>query len=1100
MANTPNYSFDEHLRFIIEDYNWAKPLSSFFPGIAGKWGIPLWVYYVNRGQAVCSLGSQDKDGAILEFLSFNRACQWVGLQGFRTFLRINENPVYEPFRKVRNPNVSQKLMITSHELTLQERNVDLNIEIQVRYYPLVQAPLPGLVRHVQVANLGDTTLDIQLVDGVPRILPYGVKFEHVNVTSRHIEGMMGVFEVGGVPLFRLKQTPADSAEIGELKASNYYFTCSEDGPVMEQYLVDPEVLFGAPNDFSFPWSFDQKPLEALLSSFQMRENRTPCAFTPLRTELEPDDAISFSSVIGHAANEGIFRRLLPTINFEFLQAKRRENRDLIQRIKNTAFTASSTPLFDHYCQETFLENVMRGGMPTSFDDEDQSHVFYIFSRQNGDLERDYHWFDLEPAYLSQGNGHFRSVCQNRRMDTWFFPWIEDHNVFMFVNLIQTDGYNPLVVSGQRYIARHPETLKAHLETLLPDSVLVEELTDTISRPFTPGELILRIEEHGPLTERVRARVLARVLPYCRKLEVGDIHEGFWIDHWLYLIDLLESLLMIYPDRLKEVLWDRKDYSFFDNPDVVQPRSRKIVFRNGHARQYGAVRRDPEKAALIESRKTDPHRVRTGNGEGGIYKTHLLVKLLCVLACKLSAMDPFGIGVEMEADKPGWNDSMNGLPGLFGSSLCQTLELLRAFRFLEDNLSRLELSETDTFPVYRELAMFLRGLIRTLNDDVNLDKRGHHKDWDDFHGMLETYRLQTRLGIDGAEENFSVAELFDFVSSCRNRLEHIFSQQPAERLFDSDGVPYTYFINEVVDYKVDGSDRSRSGDDDQERAIEPSLFQQRPTALFLEGPVHYIKVFPEHSLEVLEAVRRSKIFDPKLGMYKSCESLHDQPLEIGRIKAYTPGWIENESIYTHMEYKWLLEVLRSGNYDRFFDDLQKALPPFMSPEIYGRSTLENCSFIVSSAYPDSRLHGRAFQPRLSGVTAEMLEMWVLMTTGPEPFRLDPENNLQLSLEPKLPEWLFTRKEETCRYWDHVDGWKDIFVPRDGFAFRFLGQTLVVYHNPGRKSSYGPGGARIIGCDFAFRDGGTREVDGSTFDTELALAVREGQVARMDVRLE
>ena len=57
----PNYSLDEAGRFTVENYNWAKPFSNFFPGIAGAWGIPMWVFYVSRGQAICSLGVRDKD-------------------------------------------------------------------------------------------------------------------------------------------------------------------------------------------------------------------------------------------------------------------------------------------------------------------------------------------------------------------------------------------------------------------------------------------------------------------------------------------------------------------------------------------------------------------------------------------------------------------------------------------------------------------------------------------------------------------------------------------------------------------------------------------------------------------------------------------------------------------------------------------------------------------------------------------------------------------------------------------------------------------------------------------------------------------------------
>jgi hypothetical protein len=30
--------------------------------------------------------------------------------------------------------------------------------------------------------------------------------------------------------------------------------------------------------------------------------------------------------------------------------------------------------------------------------------------------------------------------------------------------------------------------------------------------------------------------------------------------------------------------------------------------------------------------------------------------------KFSTLDPYGMGIEMEGGKPGWNDAMNGLPG------------------------------------------------------------------------------------------------------------------------------------------------------------------------------------------------------------------------------------------------------------------------------------------------------------------------------------------------------------------------------------------------------------------------------------------------------
>ena len=49
------------------------------------------------------------------------------------------------------------------------------------------------------------------------------------------------------------------------------------------------------------------------------------------------------------------------------------------------------------------------------------------------------------------------------------------------------------------------------------------------------------------------------------------------------------------------------------------------------------------------------------------------------------------GIEMEADKPNWYDSLNGLPGLLGSSVSETLELKRYCMFLINSFAILELS-------------------------------------------------------------------------------------------------------------------------------------------------------------------------------------------------------------------------------------------------------------------------------------------------------------------------------------------------------------------------------------------------------------------------
>ena len=121
------YYLDKQGAFVIEDYQHAKIFSNFFPGVAGLWGVPMWAFYVNRGQAISSFGIESKDKAILEFQPANRAYRLTSIQGFRTFIKVidgGKQKFYEPFANslVSPYKVTQRMMMTSHDLTIEETN------------------------------------------------------------------------------------------------------------------------------------------------------------------------------------------------------------------------------------------------------------------------------------------------------------------------------------------------------------------------------------------------------------------------------------------------------------------------------------------------------------------------------------------------------------------------------------------------------------------------------------------------------------------------------------------------------------------------------------------------------------------------------------------------------------------------------------------------------------------------------------------------------------------------------------------------------------------------------------------------------------------
>ena len=179
----------------------------------------------------------------------------------------------------------------------------------------------------------------------------------------------------------------------------------------------------------------------------------------------------------------------------------------------------------------------------------------------------------------------------------------------------------------------------------------------------------------------------------------------------------------------------------------------------------------------------------------------------------------------------------------------------------------------------------------------------------------------------------------------------------------------------------------------------------------------------------------------------------------------------------MEYKYLLELIKGGLYKEYFEDFKNAAVPFLDPAVYGRSTFENSSFIASSANPDTRIHGRGFVARLSGSTAEFLQMWTLMMFGKAPFAMT-ENGLAVTFAPALPEYL---------------------IPEDGVVeAKFIGTTLVTYKFPAKKD-YIPGEYSVGKITVTWKDGNTSEFDGCICGKD-AEAIRNGGAESIVVEIQ
>ena len=1061
--------FDLLGRFILPDFQQARPFSSFLPGIAGTLGIPLWAFYVNRGQAIAGFGVESKDHPIMEFQPANKAYQQTSALGFRTFINLKrgkQTKHYEPFASWHANEARREMFTGMNEVEIRETHSGLGLETSVLYFILPNQPFAALARRVTFRNLGTMPLELEVLDGLPALVPYGAGNQILKEMGRTLEAWMQVEYVKTrIPFYKLRASAGDGAEVSAIQAGNFALAFSAAGDLYPA-LADPTLVFGHDTAFTHPQNFAARGLDSVLGQRQIWEGRTPCAFFGAQLTLGPEQSQTITSLYGTVSSYPIIEQHAAQLaSAGFIDARLNEARALTLELTEPIATQTSDPVFDAYCRQTFLDNVMRGGWPLILGGK---HVYHVYSRKHGDMERDYNYFVLAAELYSQGNGNYRDVNQNRRCDIFFEPRVADFNIRMFTSLIQSDGYNPLVVQGTTF-SLPPEKLATILAESAPEhrrglnspataakppeGGSMAGLEKLLSAPFTPGKLLTAAIEAG-LPQPVE--FLENVLAQSEQNIRAEFGEGYWVDHWTYLLDLVESYLAIYPDKKAELLFDSQPLPFYDSPEVVQPRSERYVLSGGKPRQLNALRKDPEKIAQIAARSADPNWARSQNGKGEIFRLGLFGKLTLLAALKFATRDPFGMGIEMEAGRPGWYDALNGLPGMFGSSMPETFELLRLVNFLLESLTE--------FPRETELPLEAQALM----DSIQAQSASTTDDlsrWQALSDAREAYRAATRLGFSGEIASLTADSQIETLQKMKSSLQDGIRRA----LAINEDFPPTYLACEPVEYDI-----LDTTDAEGRPFIRVKSFQPVIMPLFLEGPVRQMKLLSgEDALKLHRNVYDSDLYDDKLGMYRVNASLEGQPHDIGRARAFTPGWLENGSIWLHMSYKYLLELLRAGLHEQFFAELPKNMVPFMDPAVYGRSPLENSSFIVSSVHPDESLHGAGFVARLSGSTAEFLSMWHLMMAGPQPF-IFKDGELQLCLRSILPGWLFD--SEGC------------------VTFKFLGSTSVKVINTAKLPTWQ---LPVAQYTLTLADGKVVTISGESVPQPYAGLVRDGQVKEIVV---
>ena len=481
-------------------------MSDFLNGLGGLWGIPMWAFYVNRGQGITSFGRQNKDGEIAKFLTAEKAYQQTPFTGFRTFVkgqRAGKTFTHMPFfpRDLNTgevDSVERNMMIGENEMEIEEVSPELGLQTNVLYFTVTDEDFPSMIRQTTFTNLDPSQpLQIEVLDGLAHLIPAGLDNGGLDAMGRTFEAYMRVYNVGSAavgggtvtqPFFHATQSTGDTAFVSIIKDGQFVVAFVDDaedvdgedtssssdssasGPKGKNvgasgatvgddglhptlgFIVDPSVVFDTDTSLSQPRAFFAKDAPNIGNFLQQPQGttaRTPCAFAGAKLTIPGGKKVTITSVYGHGDNlESFVGTISPKVRTPgYAKKKRADGKKLVEDITKSVVTSTSSPIFDDYIKQDYLDNVLRGGLPIAMGDADSPKIYHTFSRIHGDIERDYNNFQLDVTYFSSGPGNFRDVSQNRRLDVLLNPEVKDFNVRMFLSFVQSDAYNPLTVAA-----------------------------------------------------------------------------------------------------------------------------------------------------------------------------------------------------------------------------------------------------------------------------------------------------------------------------------------------------------------------------------------------------------------------------------------------------------------------------------------------------------------------------------------------------------------------------------------------------------------------------------------------------------------------------
>ncbi|MBN2521200.1 MAG: hypothetical protein JXB17_11880 [Bacteroidales bacterium] len=857
----------------IQNYDRMQP---FFMSIVSN--SDHWMFISSNG--ALTAGRKNADNALFPYYTDDKITDSAEITGSKTVIFINKNNksfLWEPFSQfVKNQYKIQRNIYKSvigNKLIFEEINIELEITFR---YTWKNSDKFGFIKKSEILNNSDNQIEIDILDGIQNILPYGIDHTFQNRFSTLIDAYKKneLLHEPGMGIYYLSSIPTDKAEPSEgLKATIVWSVGQEN----KKYLLSSRQINNFKNGGDIIEETDIRASRGayfINSRFNIDsgDNKNWYLIAEINQDIADirrieEIAKNTKNVIDHIEEDvkaGTEKLIKIVANSDGLQSS---NDELInsRHFSNVLFNVMRGGIFinNYYIQKNdlikyiihFNKEIAKKNkqslqsLPKSIQYDDlinrikklkdidllrlcYEYLPLTFSRRHGDPSRPWNMFSIETKNEDGSEslnyqGNWRDIFQNWEALSYSFPGFVESMIFKFLNASTADGYNPYRVTR--------------------DGFEWEE-----------------IDQADPWS-----------------------NIGYWGDHQIvYLLKLLEISKNYHPEKLLDLL-SAEIFVFANVPYKIKP--------------FSSLIKDPKSTIDFDEELNTEIKLRVKelgadgklilDNSGKAYKVNLIEKLLIPFLAKLSNFIPEA-GIWMNTQRPEWNDANNALVGS-GVSMV-TLYYMR--RYVVFFLNLLSLSGIQEIRLSEEVEKLIRKISEILYKNKKL-LNGKISDNDRFNILSylgnagSDYRkIIYERGFSGRRSKIQISDLKSLFEISLEYIDH--SIKANKR---TDGLYHAYNLISINDKKI------------KIRHLYDMLEGQ--VAVLSSGFLNSNEV-----AEILQSLRKSKMYRAD---QKSYTLYPDREL---------PKFIEKNNIPKELvnKSKVIQELIKDNNQDIVLKDLNNVI--------------------------------------------------------------------------------------------------------------------------------------------------------------------------------